>query len=198
MPVQAAPEDAANSYQAFLQIDGADPALRAQALRRLGDLRLEQAVALSGEGEVVDPAAQAKAAEAVAAYQELLRGYPQYEARDAVLYQLARASEVAGDAGAAMTALDELVMRHPQGARADEAQFRRGEVFFSAKRYAEAEQAYAAVLAMGAASTFHEQALYKRGWAQFKLGDNASSSQNFLTLLDTVLVQDGSSVTRRS
>ncbi len=191
LPVQAAPEDAANSYQAFLQIDGADPALRAQALRRLGDLRLEQAVALSGEGEVVDPAAQAKAVEAVAAYQELLRDYPQYEARDAVLYQLARASEVAGDAGAAMTALDELVLRHPQGARADEAQFRRGEVFFSAKRYAEAEQAYAAVLAMGAASTFHEQALYKRGWAQFKLGDNASSSQNFLALLDTVLVQDG-------
>ncbi|MBK7902026.1 MAG: tetratricopeptide repeat protein [Proteobacteria bacterium] len=64
-------------------------------------------------------------------------------------------------------------------------------MFFSAKRYAEAEQAYAAVLAMGAASTFHEQALYKRGWAQFKLGDNAASSQNFLTLLDTVLVQDG-------
>ena len=42
-PVQAAPEDAANSYEAFLRIDGADPALKAQALRRLGDLRLEQA-----------------------------------------------------------------------------------------------------------------------------------------------------------
>ena len=54
-----------------------------------------------------------------------------------MLYQLARASEVAGDASAAMAALDELVQRHPQGAHADEAQFRRGEVFFSAKRYAE-------------------------------------------------------------
>ena len=191
LPVQAAPDDAANSYEAFLKIDGADPALKAQALRRLGDLRLEQAAMLSGTEDAPDVTAQTKAREAVAAYQELLRDYPDYAARDAVLYQLARASEVAGDASAAMAALDELVQRHPQGAHADEAQFRRGEVFFSAKRYAEAEQAYAAVLAMGPASSFHEQALYKRGWAQFKLGDNAASSRDFLALLDTVLVQDG-------
>jgi len=191
LPVQAAPEDAANSYEAFLRIDGADPVLKAQALRRLGDLRLEQAATLSAVGDVPDAASQAKAREAVAAYQELLHDYPAYAARDAALYQLARASEVAGDADAAMAALDELVLRHPQGARADEAQFRRGEVFFSAKRYAEAEQAYAAVLAMGPGSTFHEQALYKRGWAQFKLGNNAASSRDFLGLLDTVLVQDG-------
>ena len=191
LPVQAAPDDAANSYEAFLQIDGADPALKAQALRRLGDLRLEQAATLSAAGDVPDDAAQAKAREAVAAYQELLRDYPDYAARDATLYQLARASEVAGDADAAMAALDELVLRHPQGAHADEAQFRRGEVLFSAKRYAEAGQAYGAVLAMGPASPFHEQALYKRGWAQFKLGDNATSSRDFLALLDTVLVQGG-------
>jgi len=191
LPVQAARADAADSYAAFLEIDGADPALKAQALRRLGDLRLEQAATLSAASDAPDAASQVKAREAVAAYQELLRDYPDYAARDAVLYQLARASEVAGDADAAMAALDELVLRHPQGARADEAQFRRGEVFFSAKRYAEAEQAYAAVLAMGPASTFHEQALYKRGWSQFKLGDNAASSRDFLALLDTVLVQDG-------
>ena len=108
-----------------------------------------------------------------------------------MLYQLARASEVAGDSGAALAALDELVARHPQGAHADEAQFRRGEAFFSAQRYADAAQAYGAVLAMGPASTFHEQALYKRGWAQFKLGEDAASSRDFLALLDTLLVQDG-------
>ncbi len=93
LPVQAAVEDAANSYAAFLRIDGADPALKAQALRRLGDLRLEQAAALSAVGDVPDAASQAQAREAVAAYQELLRDYPDYAARDAALYQLARASE---------------------------------------------------------------------------------------------------------
>jgi outer membrane protein assembly factor BamD (BamD/ComL family) len=191
LPVQAAPEDAANSYEAFLRIDGADPALKAQALRRLGDLRLEQAAALGAVDEASDATAQAKAREAVGAYQELLRDYPDYAARDAVLYQLARASEVAGDPAAAMASLDELVTNYPQGAHADEAQFRRGEVFFSAQRYADAGQAYGAVLAIGPASSFFEQALYKRGWAQFKLGDNAASSRDFLALLDTLLVQDG-------
>ena len=191
LPVQAAPEDAANSYAAFLRIDGADPALKAQALRRLGDLRLEQAATLSAVGDVPDAASQAQAREAVAAYQELLRDYPDYAARDAALYQLARASELAGDPAAAMAALDELVTHHPQGAHADEAQFRRGEVYFSAQRYAEAGQAYGAVLAIGPASSFYEQALYKRGWAQFKLGDNAASSRDFLALLDTLLVQGG-------
>ncbi|MDH4165368.1 MAG: tetratricopeptide repeat protein [Gammaproteobacteria bacterium] len=190
LPVQAEPDDAANSYEAFLRIDGADPALKAQALRRLGDLRLEQAAALSGTGDVTDPAAQARAREAVAAYQELLRDHPDYAARDAALYQLARASEVAGDPDAAMAALDELVQHYPQGAHADEAQFRRGEVYFSAQRYADAGQAYGAVLAMGPASPFYEQALYKRGWARFKLSDNAASSRDFLALLDRLLVQD--------
>jgi len=47
------------------------------------------------------------------------------------------------------------------------------------------------VLAIGPASSFYEQALYKRGWAQFKLGDNAASSRDFLALLDTLLVQGG-------
>ncbi len=189
--VQAAPEDAASSYEAFLRIEGADPALKAQALRRVGDLRLEQAAALSAADAESDAAAQARAREAVTAYQQLLREHPDYAARDAVLYQLARASEVAGDSDAALAALDELVARHPQGAHADEAQFRRGEAFFSAQRYADAAQAYGAVLAMGPASTFHEQALYKRGWAQFKLGEDAASSRDFLALLDTLLVQDG-------
>ena len=72
LPVQAAPEDAANSYAAFLRIDDADPTLKAQALRRLGDLRLEQAATLSAVGDGPDAASQAQAREAVAAYQELL------------------------------------------------------------------------------------------------------------------------------
>jgi tetratricopeptide (TPR) repeat protein len=190
--VQAQPEDAASSYEAFLKIADADPALKAQALRRVGDLRLEQAAALGAADVETDAAAQGRAREAVAAYQQLLGEYPDYAARDAVLYQLARASELAGNSDAALAALDELVARHPQGAHADEAQFRRGEAFFSAKRYTDAAQAYGAVLSMGPASSFHEQALYKRGWSQFKLGEDEGSSRDFLALLDTLLVQDGS------
>ena len=191
LPVQADVAGAAHSYEAFLAIPDADPALQAQALRRLGDLRLEQALALSAAGEAQVAAAEALARQAIAAYRELLEKHPDGPARDAVFYQLARACETAGDATAAMAALDELVARYPGGAHADEAQFRRGEVFFSARRYADADRAYAAVLAIGPASSFHEQALYKRGWAQYKLGEDDASTASFLALLDRLLVADG-------
>jgi hypothetical protein len=71
-PVQATVDDATRSYEAFLQIGDADPALKAQALRRLGDLRLEQAAALAGNGDVADPAAVQVAGQAMTAYRELL------------------------------------------------------------------------------------------------------------------------------
>ena len=189
--VQADVAETTRSYEAFLRIEDADPALRAQALRRLGDLRLEQAVAMSASDDATAGGAAAVARQAIAHYRELLDRHTSYPARDAALYQLARAYEVAGDGPAALAALDELVARHPDGAHADEAQFRRGEAFFTARRYAEADRAYAAVLARTSPSAFHEQALYKRGWAQFKLGEHDASSASFLALLDRLLVANG-------
>ena len=52
----------------------------------------------------------------------------------------------AGDPDAALATLERLVREHPRSAHYAEAQFRRGEAFFSAQRYADAERAYAAVL----------------------------------------------------
>jgi TolA-binding protein len=190
VPLQADAADAARGYEAFLQIESADPALKAQALRRLGDLRLEQAVALAAVDETAS-GAEAVARQAIAAYRELLATYTSHPARDAALYQLARACETAGDHEAAMAALDELVASYPAGAHVDEAQFRRGEVFFSRGRYVDADRAYASVLAMRPESAFYEQALYKRGWAQFKLSENDASSASFLALLDRLLVVEG-------
>jgi tetratricopeptide (TPR) repeat protein len=190
-PVVASSADATEGYEQFLQIPGADPGLRAQALRRLGDLRLDQALAASAGGGPEDAQATAAARQASAAYRQLLAEFPEHASRDAVLYQLARAEEAAGDAPATMAALDELVARHPRGAHADEAQFRRGEAYFSAQRYLDAERAYGEVLALPPGE-FTEQALYKRGWAQFKLADHAASSASFLELLDGLLVDAGS------
>jgi tetratricopeptide (TPR) repeat protein len=190
-PVQADPNQVAQSYEDLLKIEGADPALRAQALRRLGDLRLASAETLRGEEGVASAAATAAARAAVAAYEQLLRDYPQYPGTDAVMYQLARAYEAVGDQAKANAELDQLVTRFPGQGHYDEAQFRRGEALFSAQKYAEAEQAYAAVLTVGPQSEFHEQALYKQGWSFFKLSRNEESSEAFLKLLDSVLIADG-------
>ena len=51
------------------------------------------------------------------------------------------------------------------------------------KDYAGAERAYAAVVARGGDSEFYEQALYKEGWALFKLGSYEECLDPFLGVL---------------
>lgn len=186
--VEADAAVAARSYEDFLRIEGADAALRAQALRRLGDLRLADAEAqVASDGAQSEPA-RAAAGQAVAAYRQLLDEQPLHGGADAVLYQLARALEHAGDPTAAHATLDRLVTGYPRSAHYAEAQFRRGETFFSAQRYADAERAYAAVLAGDRRSEFVQQAQYKFAWSLFKQSRDEASTDGFLALLDSLLV----------
>jgi len=182
---------AARSYAEFLQIVDADPALRAQALRRLGDLRLGEAEGLAARGDAQADAAASAARLAVDAYRQLLGEQPDYAGADAVLYQLARALDHADDPDAALATLERLVREHPGSAHYAEAQFRRGEAFFSATRYADAERAYAAVLAAGPHSGFGEQAQYKFAWSLFKQGRDEESNTAYLVLLDGLLATAG-------
>ena len=89
----------------------------------------------------------------------------------------------------ALATLDTIVARYPQGRDIAEVQFRRGELLFSNRRYAEAQAAYEAVLARGrSGSTFYAQSLYKHGWSQFKQGLNEDSLKSFADLLDLTLI----------
>ncbi len=189
--VEADPGLAARSYEDFLRIPATDAGLRAQALRRLGDLRLAESEALRARDGTESPAAREAARQAIAAYRQLLDEQPDAPGTDAVLYQLARAYEGLDESAAAFATLDQLVARYPQSPHYDEAQFRRGETFFAEQRYADADRAYAAVQALGPSSEFYEQAVYKRGWALFKQSRDTESSAEFLVLLDHVLVRDG-------
>jgi tetratricopeptide (TPR) repeat protein len=187
-PATAGADQAVRGYEAFLKMEGTDPALRAQALRRVGDLRLASAEALRGQDAAPSGLAASEGRAAIAAYEQLLREYPDYPSTDAVLYQLARAYDAAEQPDRAQAVLDRLVAAYPAAVRYDEAQFRRGETLFAQRRYADAERAYAAVLGKGAGSEFYIQALYKRAWSQFKQSMDAESSASFLALLDRLLV----------
>jgi tetratricopeptide (TPR) repeat protein len=189
-PVAANAELAADTYREFLQIEGADPRMRAQALRRLGDLRLAAADALRAQDEG-SAGAVSVGREAIEAYQRLLAEYPEHAADGVVLYQLARAWDGVGEPDQALGTLDRLVKDYPGSEYFEEAQFRRGEIFFSAKRYHDAEQAYASVLGRRSDSEFAVQALYKHGWSLFKQTREAEASTSFLRLLDRLLVHDG-------
>jgi tetratricopeptide (TPR) repeat protein len=182
---------AARSYEDFLRIAETDPALRAQALRRLGDLRLAEAEELRAQDGAMGERAAGLTKQAIAAYDKLLAEQPMGRGTDVALYQLSRAHESLGESDRALARLDALVAGHPDSAHYAEAQFRRGEVFFSAQRYADAQRAYQAVLAPGAGAEFRQQARYKLGWSYFKQSLDDQSNATFLVLLDELLVADG-------
>lgn len=171
---------ARESYREFLDLLSADPELRAEAMRRLGDLELEalesQQLAQGVEGGEYESA--------VALFQRLLEAFPDYRRNDGVLYQLARAYEIGGRNDEALRVLDEIVTRYPTTGFLDEVQFRRGEMLFLRKDYDAAEDAYRQVVAFGDESRFYEQSLYKLGWSQFKLALHEESLDPFFGLLD--------------
>ena len=176
---------AMENYRHFLELQNTDPKLRAEALRRLGDLNLDAGEMERLEKEVT--AVDLQGAEAIKLYSTLLKAYPDYARNDQVLYQLARAYETTGQPAQALGTLDQIVQRYPQSPQLDEVQFRRGELLFSDKRYADAERAYAAVIGRGSSSLFYQQSLYKHGWSLFKQSQTLESLPSFGGVLDQEL-----------
>ena len=187
--VSATSSKAMENYRRFLELQKTDPALRAEALRRLGDLNLESGELERMETEVTSIDLQG--GEAIKLYATLLKAYPNYPRNDQVLYQLARAYETTGQPEQALSTLDRIVRQYPQTTQMDEVQFRRGELLFSAKRYPESQSAYDVVIKRGASSAFYEQSLYKHGWSLFKQSLSEESLPSFAGVLDQKLVGKG-------
>ena len=184
--VSANDSTAMASYERFLALQHTNPKLRAEALRRLGDLNLDAGELQRMESEL--SSIDAHGAEAIKLYSTLLSVYPNYAHNDDVLYQLARAYDTTGQEDQALRTLDLIVQRYPDAKDIDEVQFRRGELLFSARRYPEAEQAYAAVIARGSASPYYVQSLYKGGWSLYKESLPQQSLPVFARLLDLELL----------
>ncbi len=185
---------ARDNYRAFLDLVSNDPELRAEAMRRLGDLELDATEAEQLAANI-DTLNHASFNNAVHLYQQLLEAYPDYRRNDTVLYQLARAYEMGGRNDDALVILNELVGKFPDTPLIDEVQFRRGEMLFLRRNYNDAEMAYRDVIRYGERSRFYEQSLYKLGWAQFKLAWHQDSLGPFFELLDrkirNIELQDG-------
>jgi tetratricopeptide (TPR) repeat protein len=124
------------------------------------------------------------AREAIALYQKLLTEYPRYEHNDQALYQMSRAYEELGQADLAMKVMDRMVRDYPTCQYMDEVQFRRGEYFFTRKRFLDAEGAYESVVRMGDKSYFYQLALYKLGWTFYKQELYDEALDRYISLLD--------------
>ena len=129
----------------------------------------------------VDPAGPL---EAIALYDKLLNEYPNYEHRDKVLYQKARAYDELGRTEEAIETMERLIQANPNSEHFDEVQFRRGEYFFTRRRYRDAESAYSGIIGLGAKSSYYELALYKLGWTLYKQEFYEEALHKYMALLD--------------
>jgi len=170
---------AIEAYRKFLDIAPAAPQ-RSEVMRRLGDLEMDSADSDSNAGKVAAPDYKA----AIARYQDYLKNFPKDPNNDRVLYQMARAYEQSGDLETAQKTLDRMVREYPATRYASEAQFRRGELLFTAKNYEGAEKAFSIVLASPDASPYQDRSLYMLGWSQYKQGRLEDAVKSFLGVLD--------------
>jgi tetratricopeptide (TPR) repeat protein len=189
-PTDVQPQQAIEQYRRFLELQSQNEKMRTEATRRLGDLQVEVDEAARAAG--VDSGVEGmELKEAIQLYEGLLKSSPDYPRNDAVMYQLSRAHEAQAQPERALAVLDQLVAKFPQSQWYTEAQFRRGEILFSAGRYRDAELAYNAVVKAGPAGDFYGQGLYKHGWSLFKQNRGEESVASFLKVLDRVLIADG-------
>ncbi|HVJ31126.1 MAG TPA: tetratricopeptide repeat protein, partial [Gammaproteobacteria bacterium] len=128
--------------------------------------------------------AQSGPLEAIAIYERLLREYPNYERRDQVLYQMARAYDELGRTEEAIEVMQRLVGEFGYSRYSDEVLFRRGEYYFTRRKFRDAEAAYEPIVAAGARSDFYELALYKLGWSLYKQDFYDEALHRYMALLD--------------
>ena len=122
--------------------------------------------------------------EAIELYDQILARYPHYPHNDQVLYQKARAYDELGRTDEAIAVIERLIGEYPYSRLIDEVQFRRAEYFFTRRRYLDAEEAYAAITAMGPESEYYELALYKLGWTLYKQELHEEAIDQYVSLLD--------------
>ena len=179
-----------DNYRRFLELQKTDPQLRAEALRRLGDLNMEagEGERMAGEASTID----AQGAEAIKLYTSLLKSYPDYPRNDQVLYQLARAYETTGQPEKALATLDEVLRRYPQiAADGRSAVPPRRAAVLGAGSIARRRTPIDYVVTKGDKSAFLTQSLYKHGWSLFKQGLNDESLPSFAGVLDRTMLTQG-------
>src|SRR5262245_7831397 len=170
----------------------AGPAKRAHPSESEAEFERRAAAAgpIPGAGprpEVALPGGQAAPSgplEAIELYDRILSSYPDYAHNDEVLYQKSRALDELGRIDEAIAVMERLGIEYPRSRHMDEVQFRRAEYFFTRRKYRDAENAYAAITALGPGSEYYELALYKLGWTFYKQDLHEEALREYIALLD--------------
>ena len=198
--IVGARDKAMDNYWEFAATS-AEKEQKVEALRRLADLEMERSEERfqqqmevidqmrEGDGGDLDTLKDVTFRNAVKLYEDALkeaRGGPQ---EPIVRYQLSKAYEQAGRRQQALDTLQALLKLRPDAENRDELHFRRGEMLFDMRRFAEAESDYGKVLEVGPQSNYYDKALSKRGWSAFKQEAYNRALDSFFTLIDRKLLR---------
>jgi tetratricopeptide (TPR) repeat protein len=83
-----------------------------------------------------------------------------------------------------METMERLIRANPHSEHYDEVQFRRGEYFFTRRKYRDAESSYSAIVNLSPTSSYYELALYKLGWTFYKQELYDDALHRYMALLD--------------
>ncbi len=182
-------EKAKEAYQAILESSN-DQVIQRDAMRKLADLSTEEAdpVISDKQHTQIDrventPISGADNQVAIKLYEDLLKNHSNPTKDEDVLYQLAKAYEQNGDYEKTLDTLTKFSLRYPKVAYIDEIYFRKGEILFTLRDYAEAEKAYEKILPLKK-SQFYEISVYKFGWSLYKQDKYSDALEAFFIILD--------------
>ncbi len=182
-PVAANTERALENYQKLLDLPQ-DQASRAETMRRLADLQLEQEETNPGSFEQTEK----RLRKSIELYNTLLTENPGAPGNDRILYQLSRAHQNLGENENAEAALDRMTREYPNSPYNDDAHFRRAELLFKISDFDKASIEYRYVLnRVKLDNPFFEPSQYKYGWAQYKLANYGPALDTFFAILDREL-----------
>lgn len=130
---------------------------------------------------------------AVKLYQELIKNSGDQAERSEAMYQLAKAYDMNGQRAESVAILKQLTNDYPGSQYYVESEFRIGEDAFSNRHYVDAADAYANVVKAQDAGDFHDQALYKQGWALYKASDYEAALPVFFQVTEELREKVGKS-----
>lgn len=177
-------QDQLENFRRLLELtEDQKPQTRIPVMMRLADAELEAST------EQSDPRTGAQ--RAIALYKQVLDQNAVDIDRARILYNLARAYDLAGDIDASRETLSQLITRHSDSDLVAESRFRRGEIFFVQQNYEDAAKDYADLVARGQSTRFFLQSRYKLGWSRYKLSDFEDSLNEFTGVLKLLLPPEG-------
>lgn len=187
--IEASHSEVLARYQHYLELQDDDAEMRVRVAHRMAALKLQQQeLALNNDaGEVDDKLGEGDLARihVIDDYETLLSDYPDRMDNDTVLYQLAKAYNLAGQPMNTIATLKRLTQEYLASPYLLESFFRLGQLYYASNQFEQAAQSYQRLIDIGPSNNeYYISAGYLYGWALFQQSKYEESLLAFTRVLD--------------